>query len=120
MSERPSKPGSNFIVGVQSPKSRPAMVEGIRPGATPAAPSDPSGMDPDVDAAAAVSDVEAATATSDVDEATATSDVAAATTVVVTVLQSVDGAGTVIVVVEVHGVDCATVNKVVGTADEAA
>ena len=32
---RPSSPASNFIVGVQTPKSRPEMVEASKPGLTP-------------------------------------------------------------------------------------
>lgn len=90
VSERPSSPASNFMVGVQRPKSRPAMVDGMSPGAAPAAPSRPAGTDPDVDAAAEA-DV-AATATADEDataaadeEATAAAEVSATTAVTVTV-----------------------------------
>jgi hypothetical protein len=43
VSDRPSSPGSNFMVGVQRPKSRPAIVDLMRPGATPAVPSEPAG-----------------------------------------------------------------------------
>lgn len=35
VSALPSRPASDFIVGVQSPKSRPDMVEAWKPGKTP-------------------------------------------------------------------------------------
>ncbi len=62
---RPLSPASNFMVGVQRPKSRPAMVEATKPGLTPVTASEEAGAAPEpvavpVAAAAATEAVDAA------------------------------------------------------------
>jgi hypothetical protein len=58
VSERPSSPASNFMVGTQRPKSRPLMVEATNPGFTPVIALEEAGagvsVEVDVDAASAV------------------------------------------------------------------
>jgi len=72
VSERPSSPASNFMVGTQRPKSRPLIVEATKPGFTPVIALEEAGagvsVEVDVDAASVVVDATSVAATADLEE----------------------------------------------------